>query len=225
MFFASPILFRALPFSIYILFLACNDLLLQTFAPVLQDARWLYALRIFIVVILLGWFWREYVELNKAVSITISAYFISILVGIAVFLLWILPYPAWALTADTVSFIPTNKDGGGLDFTLIIIRLSGAALVVPIMEELFWRSFLMRWLQNQNFLQVNPASVGKFAFIATAVLFAIEHHLWFAGLLAGLAYGWLYRREGNLWMPVIAHMVTNAMLGIWVVYTENWQYW
>lgn len=225
MFFASPILFRSLPFLVYILFLAFNDLLSQVLAPVLNDLRWLYALKICFVVILLGWFWREYSELRHTVSLTLSSFVISILVGIAVFLWWILPYPAWAMTAESVGFNPTKIDGSELDITLIIIRLSGAALVVPIMEELFWRSFIMRWLQDQQFLQVNPTLVGNFAFITTAALFAIEHHLWFAGLLAGLAYGWLYRREGNLWMPIIAHMVTNAMLGIWVVTTKNWQYW
>lgn len=225
MFFASPILFRALPFSVYILFLAINDLLLQLLAPAFNDIRWLYAFRICVVAILIGWFWREYSELNKAASLKLSAYLISILIGIVVFFLWILPYPAWAVTTDSVGFIPTNKAGDGLDFALLIIRLSGAALVVPVMEELFWRSFIMRWLHHQNFLQVNPALVGSFAFFTTAALFAVEHSLWLAGLFAGLAYGWLYRREGNLWMPVIAHMVTNAMLGIWVITTKNWQYW
>lgn len=225
MFFASPILFRALPFSVYILFLAFNDLLLQMLAPVLGDVRWLYAIRIFVVVILLGWFWREYSELNKAASLNYSAFLISILVGVIVFVLWVLPYPSWAATSDTVGFNPTNQAGNGFDVALTLIRLSGAALVVPIMEELFWRSLIMRWLQHQNFLQVNPVSVGMFAFVATAALFAVEHNLWLAGLIAGLAYGWLYRKEGNLWMPVIAHMVTNAMLGVWVIYTNNWHYW
>jgi len=35
----------------------------------------------------------------------------------------------------------------------------------------------------------------------------------------------LYRRTGKLWVPVIAHGVTNAALGVWVVTTGNWAYW
>ena len=103
--------------------------------------------------------------------------------------------------------------------------LAGAALVVPIMEELFWRSFIMRWLQRATFLSVDPSSVGWKALLISSALFASEHRLWFAGLLAGLAYGWLYKRSGNLWVPTVSHAVTNALLGIYVLATGMWMYW
>jgi CAAX protease family protein len=223
--FAPSIIFRALPFFVYISFLALNDLILQMLAPASVDVRWLYAFRVSAVALLLIFFWQQYAELHKAKPIKLNAYILSILIGVLVFLIWILPYPAWASTTDTLGYVPTRTDNNKLDFTFVTIRLVGAALVVPMMEELFWRSFIMRWIQNPNFLQVKPALVSHFAFITTAILFALEHHLWLAGLIAGLAYGWLYQRQGNLWMPIIAHMVTNAMLGIWVIYTKNWQYW
>jgi CAAX prenyl protease-like protein len=57
------------------------------------------------------------------------------------------------------------------------------------------------------------------------VPFALEHHLWFAGLLAGVAYGWLYIRAGNLWVPVVAHTITNGLLGVWVLHTGHWEFW
>jgi CAAX prenyl protease-like protein len=112
-----------------------------------------------------------------------------------------------------------------MDWPLAVMRLAGAALLVPVMEELFWRSFVMRWIHKPDFLKVVPAEVGIKALAISSVLFALEHHLWFAGLLAGLAYGWLYRRSGNLWVPTLSHAVTNAALGIWVLYTGNWQFW
>ena len=34
---------------------------------------------------------------------------------------------------------------------LVAVRWIGATLVVPVMEELFWRSFLMRWFQRTQF--------------------------------------------------------------------------
>ena len=46
-----------------------------------------------------------------------------------------------------------------------------------------------------------------------------------AAIVAGLAYAWLYRRTGKLWTAVIAHAVTNLLLGIWVVRTGQWQFW
>lgn len=223
--FPPSIIFRALPFFVYISFLALNDLLLQLPMLASIDGRWLYAFRVSAVAILLALFWQQYKELRLYKPPKFKAYFVSVLVGVFVFFIWILPYPTWATATDTLGFVPIHTDTKQLDFTFVTIRLVGAALIVPIMEELFWRSFIMRWLQNADFLHVKPALVGHFAFITTAILFALEHHLWLAGLIAGVAYGWLYRREGNLWMQIIAHMVTNAMLGIWVVYSKNWQYW
>jgi len=56
-------------------------------------------------------------------------------------------------------------------------------------------------------------------------LFGIEHNLWLAGILAGLAYGGLYIRSGKLRSAIAAHAVTNFLLGSWVVYSSQWQFW
>ena len=119
----------------------------------------------------------------------------------------------------------TCGSAGRIDVVLATLRLAGAALVVPLMEELFWRSFLARWIDAQNFLSQAPRRLSFKAIGITSVLFALEHRLWFAGLLAGLLYGWVYRRTGSLWVPVIAHAVTNGALGIWVLRTGSWQFW
>ena len=108
---------------------------------------------------------------------------------------------------------------------LVVVRLVGAALVVPVMEELFWRSFLMRWIDHPNFLSVNPAHIGLKAFCITAVLFSVAHSLWLAGLFAGIVYNLLYMRSGTLWSPILAHAITNAILGIWIVSTGSWSFW
>ena len=93
------------------------------------------------------------------------------------------------------------------------------------MEELFWRSFLLRWLQRHDFLRVSPREVGWVALLVTTALFAVEHNRWFAGAVAGAVYAVLYTRSGNLWMPIVAHAVTNGMLGVWIIATESWQFW
>ena len=59
-----------------------------------------------------------------------------------------------------------------------------------------------------------PAAVGLRALFVSSLVFGLEHSLWFAGLLAGLAYGWLYRRSGNLWWLILAHGLTNFILGL-----------
>jgi CAAX prenyl protease-like protein len=93
------------------------------------------------------------------------------------------------------------------------------------MEELFWRSFLLRWIQEKEFLALDPQQIGLRANLVCAVLFASEHSLWLAGLLAGLVYNYLYVRTGKLWVPIISHATTNAVLGGWILATGNWQFW
>jgi CAAX prenyl protease-like protein len=93
------------------------------------------------------------------------------------------------------------------------------------MEELFWRSFLMRWIERAQFEAVPPRQVGFRAVMLSTFVFMLAHTLWLAAILAGVAYALLYIRSGKLWTAVLAHAVTNGALGIWVVATRNWQFW
>lgn len=124
---------------------------------------------------------------------------------------------------EPVGFDPRNN--GEIGWFFVIVRIAGAALVVPVMEELFWRSFLMRWIEHPDFMRTDPARIGLKAFAIAAVLFALAHSLWLAGLFAGIVYSLLYMRSGTLWSAVIAHAVTNGILGVWIVYTGNWGFW
>ena len=105
------------------------------------------------------------------------------------------------------------------------LRLFALAAIVPVMEELFWRSFLMRWIEARDFLAFDPRKTGVRAFALSCALFASEHSLWFAGLLAGVAYAWVYRRSANLWTAILSHAITNAALGTWILATGSWSLW
>jgi CAAX prenyl protease-like protein len=72
---------------------------------------------------------------------------------------------------------------------------------------------------------VRPGEAGTRALLVSALLFGLGPHLWFASLLAGIAYGWLYMHTGNLWTAIAAHTVTEAVLGAWVLLTGSWQFW
>lgn len=215
---------RIAPFAAYILFIAVADVLSRLGLSAM-DLRWLYPIKISVVVALL-WTWRrEYVEMAWPATQGVRNWLIAIAVGIAVFVAWINLGAGWMMVvAPSSGYQPLGPDGQ-VEWGLIAIRLAGAALVVPVMEELFWRAYLMRWLTRPDFLQVDPASVGLKAFAITAVLFAVEHNLWLAGLVAGLAYNLLYVRYRTLWLPIVAHGVTNGILGVWVIATGRWEYW
>ncbi len=219
----TPALARILPFALFMGFIIAGSLLPEAREWAGWDLRHLFTLRAAAVLVLLAIFWPRYTELHK-VALNRWQTALAVFSGLVVFLLWInLDFP-WATFGETKAFDPSGVDGG-IDWMLVEFRLLGLALVVPVMEELFWRSFLMRWIDRQDFMQLSPGNVSPRAVTVSSLFFASEHQLWLAGLIAGFVYGLLYKRTGNLWVPLISHATTNALLGAWILATGNWQFW
>jgi CAAX prenyl protease-like protein len=220
---SRPMLVRVAPFVVFMLLLALRG---QAAAGDWGlDARWIYAASTVVVGGLLIAWRREYGELARQQWPDLRELLLAVAVGLAVFALWIrLDAPWMTLAEPTAPFVPLTP-GGELDWPLVAVRWIGATLVVPMMEELFWRSFLMRWVRDPTFEGVDPMRVGLRPVVISTFLFVLAHTLWLAAALAGLAYAWLYIRRGRLWSAVVAHAVTNGALGVWVVATGQWQFW
>ncbi|AKJ32118.1 CAAX prenyl protease-related protein [Caldimonas brevitalea] len=213
---------RIAPFVLFMVLLAVRGAIP---ADAGLDARWVYGVSVVAVGALLAYFWREYTELARGTWPNLKEWVLAIAVGVAVFALWINLTLPWMVVGEaTAAFTPVD-DQGRLDWPLIAVRWVGAALLVPVMEELFWRSFLMRWIEQPQFEGVDPRRVGLKAIAMSTGVFALAHTLWLAAIIAGLAYAWLYRHTGKLWVPTISHAVTNGVLGVWVVHTGQWQFW
>ena len=223
--FRRDALVRVLPFAAFMVLLTLRGL-----APADGgwglDGRWLYALQTGLVAALLIWWWREYGELVVQTWPPLREFGLAVALGLLVFVVWIQLDAPW-MTIDlggSAVFVPVDA-AGAIDWPLVVVRWLGATLLVPVMEELFWRSFLMRWIQQPRFASVAPAQVGLRAIMLSTFLFALAHTLWLAAVLAALAYAWIYVYTGRLWTAVIAHAVTNGALGIWVLATGNWHFW
>ena len=149
----------------------------------------------------------------------------SVTVGVVVFVLWVWLTEPWMMLGEaSASFRPVD-DEGQLLWGLVIVRWIGAAMLVPVMEELFWRSYLMRWVDKPDFEAQDPGAVTLRAMLLSSLVFMLAHNQWLAALVAGMAYAWLYRYTRTLWAPILAHAVTNGILGAWVVVMGNWQFW
>jgi uncharacterized protein len=221
----SPAAVRVIPFAVFIALLAIQPSL----GPHVQawglDPRWLYPARIFIVGGLLLLWWRHYVELHSFDGVTGARLLACITAGIVAFVLWINLDFEWARLGNGGGFDPTLDGGSALAWQFVFFRLLGLVILVPVMEELFWRSFLLRWLERHDFLRQDPARVGVRAVLICAVMFALEHHLWLAGFVAGVIYVLAYVLGRSLWLAVISHATTNAALGGWILATRSWHLW
>lgn len=217
-------LLRIVPFAAFMAILA-----LRSFAPTDGgwgfDTRWLYGLNLVLVGGLLALWWREYGELSSQNLPTLVDAAWAVGAGLLVFVLWISLTAPWMQIGEPSAGFRGIDAQGRLDWPLIAVRWLGASLLVPVMEELFWRSFLMRWIDRPQFEAVVPQQVTMKAIVLSTFVFMLAHTLWLAAIVAGLAYAWLFVRTGKLWVPVIAHAVTNGVLGVWVVLTGNWSFW
>ncbi|MFM9434214.1 uncharacterized protein ACFDR9_001268 [Janthinobacterium sp. CG_23.3] len=212
---------RVLPFLVYIAFIFIADMLVHAGVEA-RALRWLYAVKIGAVLAMLLAFRRRYTELTWT-RMGARALATALATGVVVLLLWINLNAGWMTVGTPTGFDP--RTDGVVDWLMVIVRIGGAALVVPVMEELFWRSFLMRWIESPKFLEIRPAHVKTKALVVTVILFGFEHNLWLAGIVAGAAYTFLYMRSQNLWSPILAHGVTNGLLGVWIISTGHWTYW
>lgn len=157
----------------------------------------------------------------------------SIGIGLVVFAVWIAPgalfgYRHSWLFANAITGVASSSIQPDLrrNPVFLLTRAAGSTLLVPVIEELFWRAWLMRWLIDRDFQSVPLGAYLPSAFWITAVLFASEHGpYWEVGLVAGVAYNWWMVRTKSLGDCILAHATSNGALAVYVVAAGAWQYW
>jgi uncharacterized protein len=221
---------RYLPFAVFMAFIGLNELL-QTLAKhgLIQlgatTLYYLYPLKTIVVGYLLYRYRDSYEELRFKELYKIPTTLVVLLLGGLVFLLWI--QMDWTLDASQTSsgFNPTQLADPALRLFLTCFRIAGAVLVVPLMEELFWRSFLIRYIINNHFGKVPIGTFTWGSFLFTVALFGAEHNYIYAGIMAGIVYNLILYKTRSLSQCVLAHAVTNLALALYVVSTGSWQFW
>lgn len=222
---------RILPFALFMGFIALESLIrwISGLTDTSESGEsllflWLYPVRTAVVLASLIYLWPAYRELrDKFCDNWVEVVFV-ILVGVVVYVAWVRMNWPWAMQGQPAGYEPFRA-GAMAGAVLTVIRLFGAAVIVPVMEELFWRSFLIRYLVASPFASVRLGTFTPLSFGVTIVLFGLEHHLWLAGMMAGVAYSLLLYKTGRLWPCIWAHAITNLLLGIHVLWTREWYWW
>lgn len=216
----SPLTARVLPLVAFIVLTSAQDMLGAEYR------YWLYLVKTLVGAWLI-WEMREFVvEMRWAFS------WEAVLVGIGVFVIWVGLDP----------FVPKNhlffKPGGGewnphtqfgadsaLAWMFVVVRALGSSIVVPPLEEVFYRSFLHRYFVRIDFLKLPLNHRHPWSWVATSLVFGLVHYEWLAGILCGLSYQWLVLRKNRLGDAMLAHGITNLLLGVWVVWKGAWGFW
>ena len=207
-----------LPFALFLLLTEP-----ARFLPVLTP--YLYIAKTVLVGALL-WFWRHKYKADFSTDLSFRDMMTAVCCGLLVLLIWIVPEKYLFQVGESAAFDPYGLGGSQVAaIGLIGLRLIGSSVVVPIMEELFWRSFFMRYLINPDFRSVSLGTFTWFSFIGVAILFGLEHHRVIVGIIAGVLYGLLLIYQKKLKGVILAHGVTNFGLGIYIIVTGNWAFW
>ncbi|HEY2951854.1 MAG TPA: CAAX prenyl protease-related protein [Verrucomicrobiae bacterium] len=158
-------------------------------------------------------------------------------VGVAVFVMWV-GLDDWlkALGCDSGFHRQKNTDppwnpntafgaGSVMAWFFVAVRIAGSSLVVPPLEEVFYRSFLYRFIRKGDFLSVPIGQFVWFPFLAGSALFSVSHHEWLAALLCGCAFQGLAIWKDRIGDAMTAHAITNFLLGLWIVWKNDWKFW
>jgi uncharacterized protein len=180
----------------------------------------LYPIIAIIVAGVIAWFWRSYPSLKP------SAPLVSILIGIVAVALWIgLDRYLVHYDQPLIGRNPFALYSSALAWLLFAFRVAGISICVPIMEELFWRAFLMRWLIKEDFLSVPLGTYQPVSFWATTACFAAVHGVeWPLAVIVGILYGAWFVRTKSLGNIMLAHGTTNLLLALYCLFSGDWHF-
>lgn len=217
----NPSLPYILPFALLLGFIA-----LESLAPL--PPLFEYPARAVILALVLWAFAR------RQISFRVASFTGSLLIGAAVFLIWIAPdvlvegyREHWLFRNSLTGSAPAPASGyESLPWIALLFRVVRAVILVPVIEELFWRAWLMRWIIHHDFQSVPLGTYTPRSFWITAVLFAAEHGAyWDVGLVAGVVYNWWMVWVKSLGDCILAHAITNGLLSAYVLLNGHWHYW
>jgi membrane protease YdiL (CAAX protease family) len=145
------------------------------------------------------------------------------------------PYLDWVPVYGSIGVngVPTDSFSPFLEiqnvaarYEFIALRWMCASLIVPVMEELFWRDYLWRTIAAAGaFKLVRVGEADPTAFVVVTLAFSTVHTQWISAIVWGLLIGLLLIRTKSLGSCIVGHGVTNFLLGAYVLYTHEWYFW
>jgi uncharacterized protein len=171
---------------------------------------------------LLLWFRRCY-QFHRLKNVVFTLF-----IAVAVFGIWIAPQYFLNFAPRPVGFDPTLLENNSATYwSTILFRFLRLVVVVPLVEEIFWRGFLLRFVIDEHFERVPFGKFNWLSFAVVTVAFTFSHSRpdWPAAFITGALYNVVAYRTQSLGSCVLAHAVTNLLLGLWIMQSHQWGFW
>jgi exosortase E/protease (VPEID-CTERM system) len=178
----------------------------------------LYAVRIACAALAVWFYRKSYRELTWGV------HWESVAIGFAVFGMWL--GLAHGADAQHTRRLQDALRGIGpvAAAAWIAARLIGTALVVPFVEELAFRGYLLRRLSAADFGAVDARKFAPLQWLLSSIAFGVLHSDWTAAAIAGLAFAFAQQRRGRVTDAVVAHGVANLLLALDALLLGHWHW-
>lgn len=221
----SSLMAHVLPFAVFMLLLATMEAVPKIFG---YGNFWTASPQYFVFPVqtvvcggLLWWFWSSY-HFTRPLrpGLTLS-------IAVLVLALWVSPQEWLGAAPRLKGFDPTVFADPVPHAVTISLRFLRLVVVVPLVEEIFWRGFLLRHFINEDFEKVPFGTFTWGSFGAVSLCFALAHwgpDFWPA-LITGALYNAVAYRTRSLSSCVAAHAVTNLLLGLYIMRTRQWGFW
>ena len=214
----------AAPFLIFVAFLSVSGVIdrAHLLPSGVGSIYILYPLQTLVCSCVLAFFWRDY-HLQAPRMAGLAA-----LIGALVFAVWISPQICFHQAPRLQGFDPgLFAANPAVYWPELVVRFLRLVIVVPVLEEVFWRGFLLRYFIREDFVVVPFGTFHQKANLLVAAGFMLEHSRpdWPAALAAGFLYNLVAYRTRSLSSCILAHAVTNALLGAYIMETHQWGFW
>jgi uncharacterized protein len=214
------------PFMLFMAIMALGELVAHFgdgFAawPLAYSQYWTFPLQTLACGALLLYWWKSYDFAWR------RGIWFGLVIGVVVLAIWISPQWLPDAARRTEGFDPWFFGDGASSALNIGIRLLRLVVVVPLLEEIFWRGFLMRHLIRDPFDEVPVGSFTPWSFAVVTLAFGVAHwgpDFWPA-IVTGALYNVVAIRTRSLGACVIAHATTNLLLGVYIFRTGQWGFW
>jgi exosortase E/protease (VPEID-CTERM system) len=197
---ADPLAARILPF---VAFMLAGVAAGAFFVP----ADLGYPLKAVVLALAVALFWPAIREMPWRVDPAAAA------AGAGVGVLWLALAPAGAepALAAALAALPGWAMAGWA-----VARLVGTVALVPLVEELFFRGYVLARLDRGG------AAMRALAVAVSTAAFATLHGQWLAAGIAGAVFAAVMLWRGRVTDAVVAHIVANAVVGGVALLRGDW---
>lgn len=161
------------------------------------------------------WMWRKHYTRDLATALSLTQWASAAASGLLAFAVWPATLHLNLIDLPPAQYAPHWPQP--LVMALTVLCSAGFILISPLLNELFWRSFMLRYFITPDFRSIPLGSFQLFAFLAVIALAAFPLEYGLALCANALIFTTLLIWQKNLRCCIVAHALCNGLLAPYLI--------